>query len=70
MTFKPVEKNNCVHKGDLTFKVRRADIDGMKLCSLTLDVASYTGQLIKNCQMFLKKEKICYKMVHYTLYFG
>jgi len=40
--------------------------------SLALDVAPHTGKIIKNgprC-VFLKEEKICNKMVYYTLYFG
>jgi len=39
---------------NLTLKVLRVDLYRMKLCSV----------------LFLKEEKICYKMVYYNLYFG
>jgi len=52
----------------LTLKVRGTAIDGMKLSSLAL--APLTGKIIKSASMILKDEKICYKMVYYTLYFG
>jgi len=52
----------------LTLKVRRTAIEGMKPCSLALDVAPLPGKIIKNrLAMFLQEEKICYKMVCYTL---
>jgi len=37
--------------------------------SFAVPVAPRTGKIIKNgLLMFLKDEKICYKMVYYTLY--
>jgi len=40
----------------------------MTVTSLVAVVAPRTGKIIKNGPVFLKKEKICYKMVYYTLY--
>jgi len=35
------------------------------------DLAPRTGKIIKNgLPCFLKEEKICYKIVYYTLYFS
>jgi len=42
-----IDKNHS-KKTFLILKVRRTDIDGMKLCSLELDVAALTGKIIKN----------------------
>jgi len=37
---------------------------------IALDVAPLTVKIAKNRASFLKEEKISYKMVFYTLYFG
>jgi len=40
----------------------------MKVASLVAVAASCTGKIVKNGLVFLKEEKIPYKMMYYTLY--
>jgi len=39
----------------------------MRVTSLVAVVAPRTDKIVKNGPVFLKREKICYKMVYYTL---
>jgi len=50
--------------------VRRTSIEGVKLCSLSLDVAPLTGKIIKNRLNVFEREENLLKMVCYTLHFG
>jgi len=43
------------------------DMTTTSLVEAAAAVAPRTGKIIKNSLMFLKKEKMCYKMVYYTL---
>jgi len=50
--------------------VQRATIEAVKLYSLALNIAPLTGKSSKIAAVFSKEEKMFYKMVCYTLYFG
>jgi len=42
----------------------------LAILPLAMDVTPHTAKSSKTVSMFLKKEKICYKIVYYTFYLG